>query len=194
MTLSPYHQKYADYSDEEIQKRIQVKGEELEAIFSHIRPDISDGQAKVAIIGCGDKRFVEGHRRLFAEHIGKDITLTTFDIAVEHLAGAEGVVQHDCINPFPGAPFDVTLGHVVLRFIKPDDQWKLIKNSYDALSPGGVAIHVLDTIDYDEDAGEMPEGKHRVPLVTYKEKLEETGIEFIEVPIKYGIALVLKKT
>ena len=95
--------------------------------------------------------------------------------------------------PLPDGPFDITYAHVLLKFVETKKQWNLIKNSYDVLKPGGLAIHGLDKEDYETKEKKLPDGYFAVPLVQWKEKLVKKNIKFIEIPIKYGLALVLLK-
>lgn len=184
MAISQYHQQYIDQSDDEIQKKADVKEAELDAIFQKVNLATTNETAKVAVLGCGDKRLIEHHHRLFSKFLNKPVDLYTFDVEIEHMQGEKNVILHDCTLPLPNPPYDITYGHVVLKFVPREKQYDLIRASYDALNPGGLAIHVLDEGDYKN--GE-------VPLEDYKSKLRAEGINFIEVPIKYGLALVLKK-
>lgn len=192
MTLSDYHQKYAAMSVAEIAERASVKDDELTAIFSAVQPPEETAPAKVAVLGCGDRRFVAHHRLLFAKHLRRPVELTTFDITVEHLTGERGVVQHDCTQPLPGGPYDVTFAHVILRFIETERQWDLLQNSVAALKPGGLAIHVLDREDYEDDGGGLAETQFGVPLGRWQEKLRTAARLFQVIPVKYGVALVIK--
>ena len=193
MTLSSYHQKYVDQSEAEIQKRILVKKEELDEIFSHVTLETNGSPVQVAILGCGDKRFISGHKEIFENALGKPVEITTFDITIDHLIGEENVFQHDCTLPLPHGPFDITYAHVLLRFIDTERQWDVIKNSFDALNPDGLAIHVLDTEDYETKTLQLPNGLFSVPLEVWKMKLDGLGIKYQEIPITYGLALVIQK-
>lgn len=193
MTLSLYHQKYADQSDEEIQNKANEKREELSLIFENVQLKTTGKTARIAVIGCGDKRFINHHREIFESFIKKPVEIITFDITIDHLAGEENIVQHDCTLPLPDGPFDVTYAHILLRFIETEKQWDLIKNSYDALEPGGLAIHVLDKEDYETEELKLLNGLFSVPLDKWRAKLDELGIEYKNIPVKYGLALVIIK-
>lgn len=65
MALSKYHQKYVDQSDAEIRKKAEIKEQELRTIFETHRPKIEDRLAKIAVLGCGDKRFIKYHKDIF---------------------------------------------------------------------------------------------------------------------------------
>lgn len=193
MKLSQYHQKYADYSEEEMQKRVNEKEAELESIFNNISLCTKSEIVKLAVMGSGDKRFVKHHQRIFEKFVQKPVEVTTFDITVDHLEGEDNINQHDCTMPLPNVPYDITYAHVLLKFIETEKQWDLIMNSYNALRDGGLAIHVFDKSDYETSKATQEDGYYSVALNRWKEKLEKEKIKFIEVPVKYGKALVLTK-
>lgn len=193
MTLSPYHKKYASQSDAEVQNRVNEKRQELAAIFAEVQLKTTSEPVRIAVVGCGDKRYVQWHKDIFETLLKRPVEITTFDIVVDHLQGEENVIQHDCTVPFPGRPFDITYAHVLLRFIETEKQWDLILNSFHTLTSGGLAIHLLDTEDYKTEASLLPNGLFTVPLKRWEAKLDELGIEYKEIPVKYGLALVLNK-
>lgn len=193
MALSTYHQKYSNYSKEEIQKRADEKEAELKSIFEKVLLNTGSEIVRLAVIGSGDKRFVKHHKRIFEKFVQKPVEVTTFDITIDHLIGEENIIQHDCTTPLPNTPYDITYAHVLLIFIETEKQWNLIMNSYTALKNGGIAIHVFDKDDYSTTEPKLSDGYFAVPLDEYKNKLKEAKIEFLEIPIKYGIALVLVK-
>lgn len=186
MSLSEYHQKFAQQSDNIIDDKLCVKKEELESIFKVMAPAFVVHPIRVAVLGCGDKRFVQKHREIFSELLGGPVALTTFDITIDHLVGESGVIEHDCTVPLPGGPFDIAYAHVLLKFIEPTKQMNVIRNSYNALAAGGIAIHVLDAGDY---TGQQPV----VLLEKYKSQLVAEGVSFKEIPVAFGLALVLCK-
>lgn len=181
MSISVYHQKYASLSDKEIAQRIKEKAAELKTIFENVKITTANEPMRIAVLGCGDKRYVPAHKKIFAKLFNKPVEQTTFDITVEHLAGEENVIQHDCTLPLPNPPYNITYSHTLLKFIETGKQWNILKNSYYALKTGGIAIHVIDKSDYETT----------VPLGQWKKKLEENNIKFKEIPIKYGLAIVL---
>lgn len=193
MTLSKYHQKYANHSDAEVENRANEKRQELALIFEQVQLKTSDEVVHVAVLGCGDKRFIKHHKEIFESFVKKPVEVTTFDITIEHLLGEENVVEHDCTLPLPGDPYDITFAHVLLKFIETGKQWDLIKNSYDALKPGGIAIHVMDKEDYETQEPLLPNGQYAFPLDKWTKKLDESNIEYKEIPVKFGLALVLRK-
>lgn len=191
MALSVYHQKYASRSDEEIQRRLQVKEDELRIIFERMPFAIKSEVVKIAVLGCADQRMVKAHADIFTRILTKPVTIITFDITIEHLQGEEGVVKYDCTLPLPNAPYDITFAHVLLKFIETKKQWDVLKNSYEALASGGIAIHVLDKEDYGIPSLKLPDGYFSVSLQRWKERLDKEGIKYQTIPVKYGLALVL---
>ena len=108
MTLSQYHQKYTNQSDTEIQNRTNEKKLELSEIFKEVQLKTSDEFVRVAVLGCGDKRYVGKHKEIFEGLLERPVEITTFDIVVDHLQGEENVMQHDCTLALPKSPFDIT--------------------------------------------------------------------------------------
>jgi hypothetical protein len=193
MSLSKYHQKYADLPDEELEKRARVKEEELQNIFSVIPFPKTGTPVRVGVMGCGDKRFVQYHQEIFSRLFVKPAAITTFDISTEHLTGADNVYLHDVTLPLPSGPFDVTYAHVLLKFIETEKQWDVIQNSFDALANGGITIHVFDHEEVETADVLLSNGQYAVPLERWKTQLQERGIENHTVPLQYGCALILKK-
>lgn len=193
MILSKYHQKYADYSDEEIEKRVKEKRDELSFIFKKVALNTSGEVVKIAVLGCGDKRYIKFHKEIFQELITRPVEITTLDITIKHLVGGKNVIKHDCTLPLPNTPYDITYAHVLLKFIKTEKQWDLIKNSYNALKSGGLAILVLDKDDYETKERRLPGGLFAVPLNRWEKRLNELNSEYKEVPLKYGLALIILK-
>jgi len=193
MKLSNYHQKYADYKDEEIENRVREKREELSSIFKQINLNTKSDIVRIAVLGCGDKRFIKFHKKIFQKFIREPIEITTFDITIDHLLGGENVIKHDCTIPLPDTPYDITYAHILLKFIETEKQWDLIKNSYDSLKPGGFAIHVMDSEDYKTKEKLLPSGQFSVPLEKWKVQLNNEDIRYKEIPVKYGLAFIILK-
>jgi len=191
MTLSTYHQKYVDQNDEEIQHKADAKEQELVSIFQNVSLNTDSDPLRLSVLGCGDKRFIAHHKRIFENVLKRNVEVTTFDITIDHLAGEPNVFQHDCTLPLPNPPYDVTYAHVLLKFIETEKQFDLLKNSFDALKPGGITIHIFDEEEIKATNPKLPDGLWAVPIEQWKEKLTELGINYKEIPVKYGLALVL---
>ena len=179
MTISQYHRKYANYSEEEIGKRADVKEMELKQIFERVELKTDSDIVILAVMGSGDKRFVKHHKRIFEKFLGKPVEVNTFDITTDHLDGEKNITKHDCTMPLPDSPYDITYAHVLLKFIEIEKQFDLIINSYDVLKVGGLAIHVFDKSDYETDKTTQEDGYFSVPLEKWKNKLKEKEISFI---------------
>lgn len=187
--LSEYHKKYAAYSDAEIASRVQAKEIGLRQVMATLglRPPASP-EVRALVLGCADKRFIEHHRRILSSIYGRPVRLTTADITVEHLLHAEGVVQHDATEPLPGAPYDVIFADVLIRFIEPAKQFAALKNTWDALAPGGLAIHIFAQEDFDPPAGYQPvAGTHKVDLNSLQLELTKGGVFYLEIPLRYDV-------
>lgn len=191
MALSTYHQKYVDQSDDEIQRKADAKEQELASIFQEVLLNTDSESVNLAVLGCGDKRFIAHHKRIFENVLKRNVEVSTFDISTAHLVGESNVFQHDCTLSLPNPPYDITFAHVLLKFIETEKQFDLLKNSYDALKSGGVAIHVFDEEEIKATSPKLPDGLWAVPLEKWKQKLTGLGIEYKEIPLKYGPALVL---
>ena len=140
---------------------------------------------RVAVLGCADRRYVSLHERLFSLLLQKPVALTTFDVTVEHLAGEKGIVQHDATLPLPGGPFEITYSDILLRFVEPAKQIAALKESFDALAPGGLAIHLFGTEDYNPPPSYIPvPGAFRVDLNLLQFELTKLNIPFLEVPVR----------
>lgn len=196
--LSVYHQKYASKSDEELKLRAYVKEQELIQIFSKDKFNTGNEMVRIAVMGCGDKRFVKLHQVMFEKLLQRPVELFTFDITIEHLQGEPNVYQHDCTLPLPNPPYNLAYAHVLLKFIEPSKQWSVIENSYNALDTEGMAIHILNVEDYDPS---MPlNDGYKVDLDKIEKALQERGIAYEKLYISSGpnmqiecLALILTK-
>jgi len=173
----------------EILSRVQVKEIGLRQVFATLGYQVpSKPELRVMVLGCADARLIEHHRRIFSSILGKPVELSTIDITVEHLAAGLGVVQHDATEPLPGGLYDVIYGDVLIRFIDPAKQFAALKNSYDALAPGGMAIHIFAQEDFDPPADYQPvPGTHPVDLNALQLELTKAGIFYLEVPLHYDV-------
>lgn len=179
MPLSPYHQHYAERSDEELNHRALVKKQELKKTFGELEYTPVHSPVRIAVLGCADKRFVVLHKEIFEELLQRPVELTTFDITTEHLEGEKGVMRHDCSLPLPNPPYDIMFGHVLLKFVETEKQWNVIRNSFDALCAPGLAIHVFDEEDITTTSVKQRDGYFSVPLERWKQKLNEEKIDFV---------------
>ena len=193
MELSDYHQQYQNQTDVEILQKAFEKKQELDQIFCQLALKTDSERIKVGVLGCGDKRMVAHHRDIFKDLFNKEIELITYDIVIDHLLGEENIYQHDCTLPLPHGPFDVTYGHVLLKFIETGKQYNLLINSYNSLKPGGLAIYVLNINDIEGQVKDIPKGQYSVPLQIWKDLLDREKIEWREIKVKHGVVLVLIK-
>lgn len=196
MTISSYHQKYSSHSDAEIAARAQEKFNELQTVLEVIPLNSKSDLVEIAVLGCGDKRYVQHHKNIFESLLNKPTNIITFDIVTEHLKGEKNIVQHDVTHPLPSGPYDLVFSHILLKFIKTELQLDVLINSFEALNEGGLAIHILNKEDYQNTEKKLSDGLYSVPLNMWKERLESDLVELKcvqEVDLKYGKAFVLEK-
>ncbi|MBT5808285.1 hypothetical protein HOI18_03355 [Candidatus Uhrbacteria bacterium] len=191
MKLSDYHQHYVERSDEQIVRRVASKRLEIKEALQQSGFVSKNNPVRVAILGCADKRFVSAYKELFEEALKTDVNLTVFDLTIDHLEGAAGVVQQDITKPLIGGPFDITFAHIVLKFIKPELHLSVFQNAYDVLSDGGLAVFIQGKEELQSDSPEentyLPETYkyerndiHPVNLTTIRQYLKENSIKFLE--------------
>ncbi len=178
MDLTEYHQKYINMPQDWVEFGLRAKDAQLKQVFEEINWQPAADAVKIAVLGCADKRFVAGHKQLFKKFLKKEVEVTTFDITTEHLSGAENVVEHDCTKPFPGASFDLIFSHILLKFMPADSQWLVLENSFNALAPGGVALHFMDVQGQTVPTSMIAEGFFQIPLAEFKNRLTEKAIKF----------------
>jgi hypothetical protein len=193
MSFSLYHQSYANKSDEDIQKRTNEKEQELNKIFENISLQTDSNSLRLVVLGCPDKRMVKQYEIIFEKVLKRKVEVITFDITIDHLIGESNIIQHDCTLPFPKPTYDITYGHVLLKFIETEKQFAVLINSFESLKLGGIAIHVFDREEIEAKEINLPDGLWSVPLAKWKQKLSEHNIEYKEVQLKHGPALILKR-
>lgn len=176
-------------SDTEIASRVEVKEIGLRQVLASIGAPVPvSPEVRVLVLGCANKRLIGEHQRIFSTIYGKPTRLTTIDVAVDHLVGGEGVIQHDATEPLPGGPYDVIYGDVLVRFVEPGKQFSVLKNSFDALAPGGVAIHIFAEEDFNPPEGYQPlPGTYLVDMNALQMMLVSAGIQYLEVPLRYDV-------
>jgi len=184
MTPSPYHQKYLNRDAQDMAERIHAKETDFQQTIDQISFAPTSSPVKIAVLGCAVKYFVPVHKEVFAKVLGKPVEVTTFDITIEHLAGEENVVQHDCTLPLPGGPYDMTYSSILLKFIETEKQWDVLYNSYVALKAGGIAVHYVGTEE--GDAIDVKLGYNHVPFARWREEFKKHNIYFVELHIKTG--------
>lgn len=190
MALSDYHLKYTKEPPERTDSRLRAKQHELIQVLSSLNKDFSQEPVKIAVLGCADKREVIGHIMVFEEALQKTVDITTFDITTEHLVGEKNVVQHDCTEPIPDAPYDITYAHILLKFMPPEEQWKVLLNSYNALKPGGISFHFMNTDGKTEPTRMLEEGYWQIPLDDFEKRLDEIHVKHERIPVKTGETLL----
>lgn len=184
--VTEYHLQYAKKSDAEILHRAWIKEVQLRQIFATVGlPQFSRPVVNVAVLGSADARLVPQHDRIFSAIFAKPVALTTFDLTVEHLQAASGVMQHDVTTPLPGGPYDLVYSDILIRFIEPAKQLDVVMNAWNALAPGGVAIHIFLMEDFHtEMQKEKTPGVQPIDFNQLQLKLNEKHIFYTEVPLR----------
>jgi len=178
--LEEYYQDYQQRPDAEIERRLAVKKIEIETVVSQTNYSTKSHPVRIAILGCGDARYIAGHQELLDEQFGTSAELITFDLNVFHLAGEPNVFEHDVTKPIPEGPFDITIGHVLLKFIESAKQFAVLKNSFDALRSPGLSVHIFGPEEIsgeDTGYGGLKSWQYPVDLDRHVEKLNELGIQ-----------------
>lgn len=194
MAFSDYHQKYLKELPENIDSRLRAKQHELIQVVEKADIAFPNDLLRVAVLGCADKRLVKAHKTIFEEVFQRHVDILTFDISIDHLQGEEQVYEHDCREPLPYTPYNVTYSHTLLRFMEPEEQWKVLSNSYNALKDGGVAFHFMSKDGRTEPTKMMQEGFWQIPLDTFELKLQAEGIKSLRIPVMTGADLAHEET
>jgi len=87
MALSDYHFKYTKEPPERIDSRLRTKQHELIQVMEWLGTSFDHEPVSIAVLGCADRRQVNGHIMIFEEVLQKHVDITTFDITIEHLEG-----------------------------------------------------------------------------------------------------------
>jgi hypothetical protein len=183
--ISKYHQIWAEKSDEKVRHFVLVKEMQFQQVFKTIgAPSFGASEPRIAVLGCKERRLALWQNEMFTRLLGKPTGVTTFELTIEHLSGVPGVIQHDATEPLPGGPFDIVYADVLVRFIKPEKQFSILSNAWDALAPGGVAFIVFSHNDYDPrpDYVPVPDTYH-VDMNALQLELSKRKIPFVEVPV-----------
>lgn len=188
MQLTEYYEQQALTTDNQSDKKLSEKLDELKKIFCVVKLPIKNIY-KLAVLGCGDKRHLKGNTKAFEEVLGAKVVNTTYDLDSQHLG--EGAVQHDCTITLPDKNFDITYAHVLLKFIPTEKQLDLVKNSIDALAKDGIAIHVIDS---DDIKSQEDTELYQVRRDVIEEYLKNNKLAYEIISLKYGFALVVKKS
>lgn len=181
-----YHLQYFKKTDADIAQRMWVKGMQMRQIFATVGlPKIAKPVVNVAILGCPDARLVPHLDQMFNGIFSKPVAMTTFDLSVEHLQAASGVMQHDVTTKLPGGPYDIAYSDLLIRFIEPAKQLDVLLHSYEALSLGGMAIHIFAEEDFrPELRKEQTPGTHPVDMNALQLALNKREIFYMEVPLR----------
>ena len=83
---------------------------------------------------------------------------------------------------------------VTTPFVEPENQWDVVRHSFESLVGGGLAIHFIDTGEWGSHGEPLPEGGNEVPVGKLEEELAQVpDVEFSRVELASGLALVIRK-
>ncbi len=141
--LGKHYVEYASQPDEWVSNMEITKHSIVQHVLNAAPVTALSEPIKVVVLGASDKRYIAIHARVFSDVLGKKVKLSTLDVDTEHLGNGTDVVEHDVTKAFPHAPYAVVFSHELMKFLTKEEQIEVIKNSYDALGVGGVAMHIM---------------------------------------------------
>ncbi len=179
-TLLNHYAEYASQPDEWVSNMEKTKRSIVAHVLHVVHFAPQQEPLRVVVLGASDKRYIPIHERVFRAATGRAIAMKTFDIDTAHLGGeSAAVVSHDVTQSFPDAPYDIIFSHELMKFLTPDEQFRAIKNSYDALASGGVAMHIVHEPSI-KGAAELRVWQNRVDPDVLIEKLASADIHAAE--------------
>jgi len=174
--LKNHYAEYASRSDELIKDRERAKQSIVKHVINETGFKANKNQVKVAILGASDKRYIAVHKKIFTKLLGKPIKMTTLDVDTEHLGGeSDTIITHDATKPFPNIPYDIVFSHELMKFLSPDEQLIVIKNSYQALEKDGIAMHILHEPSI-KGTSQLREWQYRINPDKLIRQLDSEGI------------------
>ncbi len=173
--LSAHYVEYGSQPDVWVFNMEATKRSIVRQVFEKFHLGTEGEVVRVAVLGVSDNRYIPIHERVFSLAFNRKIEMVTLDIDTDHLGGVGTAIQHDVTKPFPGVPYDVVFSHALMKFLTPDEQLVVIKNAYDALSVGGVTLHIMHPPEL-EGTDELREWQHRVDLRAMVEELKQENL------------------
>lgn len=146
--LQAHYKDYAGQSDEWVSNMEITKCSIVRQVVKAInfKPTLNSVNSivNVVVLGASDKRYIPIHKRVFETVLKTNIQMTTFDVETAHLGGkTQSIVKHDVNKPFPNKLYDIIFSHELMKFLTPEEQIQVMKNSYHALSNKGFAMHIM---------------------------------------------------
>lgn len=179
-TLQAHYKEYENQSDEWVGNMEITKKSIIKYILNTIKFRTSTEPIKVTILGASDKRYLSIHKKIFEEILKKKIQIITFDFEVNHLGGgSKNVICQDLTKTFSNSPHDIIFSHELMKFLTPGNQIKMIKNSYNALSNNGLAMHIIHTPSI-KGTAEFRDWQYRVNPDSLIKQLKKNGIPTIK--------------
>lgn len=174
--LRAHYAEYATRPDSRVQDRKIAKKSIIKYVLKEINFNPVGKPVRITVLGTSDKRYISIHQKVFEEVLRRNIKIITFDVDIKHLAGEDGIVLHDATEPFPETPFEIVFSHELMKFLTPEEQLKAIKNSHDALTDNGLAMHILHGPSI-KGTKKLREWQYRVNPDELIKQLEENNIQ-----------------
>lgn len=174
--LKAHYVEYGTQPDEWVSNMEITKASIVEAVIKTAPLKTDHEPVKVCVLGASDKRYLPIHHRVFEKVLRKKIVIETLDIDAEHLGGeSDTVVVHDVTKPFP-KNYDMIFSHELMKFLTAEEQFLTIKNSFNALEEGGVAMHIMHEPSL-KGTSELRTWQNRVDPDQLISQLEVEGIQ-----------------
>ncbi len=141
--LEKHYQEYGTQPDSWVVNMGKVKKQIVQKVIDTTGFVPQHEPVNVLVLGASDKRYIPIHQEIFEKVLNKQIKLTTFDIDIAHLQPNNNLVYHDVTKPFPQTSFDIIFSHELIKFIEPENQLSVLKNSFNALAENGLAMHIM---------------------------------------------------
>ncbi|MAG02894.1 hypothetical protein CMI42_06155 [Candidatus Pacearchaeota archaeon] len=174
--LEKHYLEYSTRSNDRIKDRERAKKSIVRQVLSKMNFKIRNENIKIVVLGASDERYISVHRRIFEEILRCSIDIVTLDIDTKHLGGeSKTVISHDVTKPFPNVFYDIVFSHELMKFLSPNERLAVIRNSYEAIGDGGIAMHVLHEPSI-KGTSELRPWQNRVDPNDLIKKLKDIGI------------------
>jgi len=191
--LQKHYHEYASQPDGWVNNMEKTKRSIVKTVLKQV-PVGTRSSPRVVVLGASDRRYIPIHKRIFSELLGQYVEMITFDLDRQHL-GTAGVVKHDVTKPFPNGQYSLIFSHELMKFLTEEEQILTIKNSYDALQAGGVAMHIMHEPSI-RGTKELRSWQYRVSPSKLVSTLKSSGIlsQIIELESESNVSWLRKTT
>ncbi len=158
--LQAHYREYASQPDGWVGNMEKTKLSIVKGVISLSKFTSKKSVLKIAVLGASDKRYIPIHQRVFETVLHKSIDMVTLDVDRAHLGNRKDVLRHDVTKKFL-EKYDIIFSHELMKFLSPGEQFLTMKNSYNALTKGGIAMHIMHEPSV-EGTSELRSWQHRV--------------------------------